>query len=462
MRLFIVEPLGAGGMIHYIYQLCTALADQGADVTLVTAQDYELEHFPHNFKVERKLRLWTLFDPSSAEIQRGPLARLWRKVHWTGRRVLRGGRLIVEWVRLTNYLLKQQPDLVQFGKINFPFEALFLARLRRRGLVLTQICHEFELRERSDSFLTQLANRLYTSVYDNFSAIFFLAESSRQRFMSLFSVPSAQIQLIPFGNESIFLSAAASVGPAVDLRQRYGLAADEPVVLFFGTLTPSKGLPDLLRAFAMVRQQGRPARLLIAGYPTKHIDMNELLALTTDLGIREAVTFDPRYIPFEEVGLLMELATVAVYPYRNSTQSAAMQTAYTFGRPVIATQVGGLPEAVDEGRSGFTVPPEAPEALAAAILKVIDDPDLAQQMGQHARHLSETRHSWQPIAEQILTVYRPLASQKQTAQGSGGSSGKKGVLQKFAPALLLWLALFTVGLTLFFLFSKSHNYRRAT
>ncbi len=396
-------------MIHYAYQLCTALANRGASVTLVTSHEYEMGAFPHNFTVEKRMRLWKLFEPSSSQQSRSLPGRLWRKLHWTARRAIRGLQLIGEWARLTNYLLEQQPDLIQFGKVNFPFEALFFARLRRHGLVLTDICHEFELRERSGGPLTALANRLYASVYNNFSAIFFHAENNRQRFLSLFQVPNERLHIIPMGNVSIFPCATTDgkLTPAA-LRQRYGVNAQAPIVLFFGIITASKGVPDLLRAFALVHQQSPEARLVIAGFPTKFIDNNELQCMAVDLGIAQAVTFDSRYIPIEEVASLMGLASVVVYPYRNSTQSASLQVAYAFGRPVIATTVGGLPEAVENGRSGLLVPPEAPEALASAILHIIDNPRLAAEMGVYARHLSETRFSWTSIANQILTVYHGL------------------------------------------------------
>ena len=78
MRLFVVEPLGSGGMIHYAYQLCTALANLGASVTLVTSYEYELDAFPHNFTVKKQMRLWKMFDPSSSKQPHSLLGRLWR------------------------------------------------------------------------------------------------------------------------------------------------------------------------------------------------------------------------------------------------------------------------------------------------------------------------------------------------------------------------------------------------
>lgn len=179
------------------------------------------------------------------------------------------------------------------------------------------------------------------------------------------------------------------------------------MVLFFGLLAPSKGIQDLIEAFALVRQSS-DAKLLIAGYPTKHFNMVELKQKIADLDLMEHVILDSRYIPLEEIGALMGLATVAVYPYHSSTQSGALQVAYTFGRPVVATIVGGLPEAVEHGRSGFLVPPESPSALAQGILKLVNNRELTKVMGEYARHLSDTRFSWRSVARQIIQVYDGL------------------------------------------------------
>lgn len=406
LHIMIVEPRGSGGMIHYAYQLCGALSKAGAQVTLVTADKYEMESFPHNFTVRKQMKLWSPTDSPETEGDQSWLGRAAGKLYRGARRTMRGIRLMVEWIRLTNYLIRAGPDIIQFGSIEFPFEAIFLNILKRNKLILSQICHEFELREQSNSPLTTFLNQLSRWVYDAFSIIFFHAESNQRRFLELFNIPEDRLHIIPHGNEGLFLSGSSEKKTRSRVQQRYGIVEDMPVILFFGNLTPSKGLPDLLKAFSQVYTKEPRARLMVVGRPSKFLDMEKLRQLVSELGISDATIFDARYILMEEVAPLMEMATVVIYPYLNSTQSGALQVAYTFGRPVIATKVGGLPEAVEHGKSGLLVSASAPDELAQAILKLIKDPGLARQMGAYAKHLSDTKFSWDSIALKILSVYR--------------------------------------------------------
>lgn len=408
LRLVLVEPNGSGGLIHYAYQLCTALANEGVEVTLISGKDYELAHLPHNFQVQNILGLWNLFD--SQAVQNGSTnrwERRWGQVRWTMRRGTRAIRLLFAWAKLTRHVLELKPDIVQFSKIHFPFEGVFLAQMRRRGLTLTQICHEFELREKQGLF-SSLALRAYADAYKNFSAIFFHARENCEKFLSLFPfVPNKKTHIIPHGNSGWLLKYFPQNHDWDAIRARYGLKTGQPVVLFFGLLAPSKGIEDLIEAFALVRASS-DAKLLIAGYPTKHFNLDEFKQKIAEFGLAEHIALDLRYIPLEEVSALMGIATVAVYPYRSSTQSGALQVAYTFGRPVVATRVGGLPEAVEHGRSGFLVSANSPPELANGILKLATNPGLANVMGEYARHLSETRFSWKNVARQSIKVYDQL------------------------------------------------------
>ncbi len=413
MKITVVEPRGSGGMVHYAYQLCNALSQAECEVDLVTANTYELDAYPHAFKVTKLLHLWTHHSGRPAAPIHNRVKQWWRRMYRSVRRVFRGIRLFFGWIKLSAYLLRTRPDIVQFGSIEFPFEAVFLKFLKSRGLTLTQICHEFEPRERAASLLVGLNNRLLKNVFEVFSAIFFHSPSNVERFRELYpNIPAERFHLISMGNGQIFPAEEDQAHIAASLRQRYTINSTHKVVLFFGNITPSKGVPDLLCAFEKVHANNSQARLVIAGMPLKYIDVNGLFELADRLGINTVTRFDMRYLPMEEVGPLIELATVVVFPYISSTQSASIQAAYAFGKPVVATRVGGLPDIVVDGESGYLVEPGSPGQLSSAILKIIDHAEQAEKMGRAAKNLSETRFAWGPIARSIVTVYENILKEK--------------------------------------------------
>ena len=407
MRLVIVEPRGSGGMIHYAYQLCNAMAEIGEDVMLITAKEYELDGYPHKFQVNKFLNLWSHIDPLQTAITSNRLDAVLRKILRSVRRVFRGIRLFAEWIKLTRYLLRLQPDIVQFGEIEFPFESLFLNYLKSQGLIISQVCHEFEPRERSANLLVRINNYLLLNVFRAFSVMFFHSTSNKDRFLSLYpDISSSNFHIIPMGNGQIFPVSGNMIDLQKDLIKRYQINDNDRIVLFFGNITPSKGVPDLLQAFVDVHAKDKNARLIIAGKPLKYLDVDALVDSASVLGIEAVTMFDMRYLPMDEVAPLLALATVVVYPYVSSTQSASIQAAYAVGKPVVATRVGGLPDIVEDGQSGFLVSPSSPSELSAAILKITQDEKLAQKMGLYAKTLSETRFAWEPIATQIINIYK--------------------------------------------------------
>lgn len=405
MKIFVVEPRSAGGMIHYAYQLCQAMAEEGADVTLITSQGYELKDYPHNFTVNQFLKLWPLSDPRLTKPARSKLESILRKVFWTARRGVRAARLIYQLIRLTLYLVRSRPDMVQFGEVEFPFEGFFLRYMKWRGLKLAQICHEFESRE-TQGLMARLADRMKVIVFQSFDIIFLHGASNLNKFNSLYPmIPRERLREIVHGNEQIFPQPPDVEAQSAAAQQKYGLNDANRLVLFFGTLTPSKGIPDLIKAFEGVSAQNPSARLLIAGMPTKYMDMSALFRQVDESRLQDAVIFDSRYLAMEEIAPLMLRADVVVLPYLNSSQSGAVQVAYSFGRPVVATNVGAFPDVIDDGLSGFLVPPGSPRELGKAITTIINDKERAAEMGRYAKHLSETRFAWPPIARNILEVY---------------------------------------------------------
>jgi glycosyltransferase involved in cell wall biosynthesis len=186
---------------------------------------------------------------------------------------------------------------------------------------------------------------------------------------------------------------------------RKKLGIKEPhVLLFFGFIKPYKGLVDLLDAFPEIHKQLEGVRLLVVG--EVYGERQEYEQRMAKSPLKEAVTWIDHYVPNEEVGIYFRAADVAVLPYRSASQSGIIQIAYAHGLPVITTRVGGLPEVVDEGKSGLMVPPQNPHALAESCVRF-----LKEGLGEKMKSGVETaarRFGWEPLIQAL----EELASQK--------------------------------------------------
>jgi glycosyltransferase involved in cell wall biosynthesis len=143
------------------------------------------------------------------------------------------------------------------------------------------------------------------------------------------------------------------------------------VVLFFGYVRKYKGLMNLLEAFPEIKRSVQNAHLLIVG--EYYDDPAPYHNAIQRLGLRESVTEVAEYVANEDVHLYFEAANVAVLPYNEATQSGILSIAYGFAKPVIVTDVGGLAELVDDGKTGFVVPPHDIGELSEAVIRFFNE-----------------------------------------------------------------------------------------
>jgi len=173
-------------------------------------------------------------------------------------------------------------------------------------------------------------------------------------------------------------------------------------VLFFGGINTHKGVDVLCEAMLQVHLSHPHLKLVIAGSGKLYFDVTPY----TEAGFLE---LHNRYLSDEQLkGFIMQSQFV-VCPYIDATQSGVIMSAFALGKPVISTNVGALPEMVEDLRHGLIVPAKDSDSLAAAIIKLADDPSLREQMHQHILHDFHTgSRSWQSIATGISTIYRQL------------------------------------------------------
>lgn len=172
--------------------------------------------------------------------------------------------------------------------------------------------------------------------------------------------------------------------------------SDQANILYFGFIRPYKGLHVLLDAMPATLTAW-PARLWAVGEVWG--DRAEYDAHIARLGLSKSVQLVDEYVPNERLGEYFGTADVVVLPYLSATQSGVAQLAFGFGVPVIASCVGGLPDAVQDGQTGLLVAPGDPHALAEAIIRFFRE-GLGTSMRANIRAQQE-RFSWARMVETI-------------------------------------------------------------
>ena len=176
------------------------------------------------------------------------------------------------------------------------------------------------------------------------------------------------------------------------------LKLDGKTILFFGLVRKYKGLMDLIQAMAMLKDTGITCMIVGEFYDQKE----KYLAEIEKHGLNGAFRIVDSYVPNEEVEQYFAAADAVVLPYISATQSAVVQVAHIFERPAIATAVGGIPEAVDNGRTGLIVPPQNPKALAGAIRRYYSE-DMESRFVQSIQS-DHGRFSWDRVIQTIESL----------------------------------------------------------
>jgi glycosyltransferase involved in cell wall biosynthesis len=154
--------------------------------------------------------------------------------------------------------------------------------------------------------------------------------------------------------------------------------SDKPVILFFGLIRPYKGLDVLIKALGIIHNELKDYQAYILG--EAYEDEQKYKDLINQTGIASNVVYRNEFIPDDELPLYFAACDVLVLPYRTATQSGIIGIAFQMDRPVIATQVGGLGEYIEDGQTGYLVKSDDPQALGTAILKFFNGDDKYRMM----------------------------------------------------------------------------------
>lgn len=173
-------------------------------------------------------------------------------------------------------------------------------------------------------------------------------------------------------------------------------------VLFFGRISPYKGIEYLCQAMLKVKEQVPDATLTIAGGGKIYFDIAPYQK-------QDWVEVINRYVGMEELAGLLQHCALSVCPYTDATQSGVIMTSYSLCKPVVATNVGGLGEMVEDGKTGALVPPKNVAALSDAIIALLKDDAKRENMADNIRNdYFVGDKSWKVIAEKYIGFYKSL------------------------------------------------------
>jgi D-inositol-3-phosphate glycosyltransferase len=318
-------------------------------------------------------------------------------------------RIVAYYARLAMYAARSRARIFHILWNNkfehFDRTVLMLYyRLFRKRIVLT--AHNVNTRKRDSR--DNWFNRLSLSIqYRLCHHILVHTAAMKDELVADFGIASQRVSVIPFGINNT--SPTTTLGRR-GARERIGLGQREKTLLFFGHIAPYKGLEYLIAAMSELAKEDKDLHLVIAGRikPGYVRYWNAIRSEISRVGLGKRIIQHVRFIPEAEVEIYFNAADVVVIPYVEIFQSGVLFLSYSFGLPVIATDVGSLRNDIVEGKTGFLCRRADAVDLARAIRSYFAS-DLYHDLDQHRRTVREfanERNSWTKAGEIIQGVYQ--------------------------------------------------------
>ena len=375
MKVLMVDSLVGN---DYSLCLCQALHESGVDVIFVTTEDREVGE-EYDFPVR--------YMAPSKGAGKNKAVKLLKYV-----------RYLFELSRLPR---REGADVLHFQFFRRDkLESLMFPLLRLLGVNLVHTAHNV-LPHESGRIDYLLKNFVYRSSHQ----IIVHSQYIKDKLLRTFpNIDRDKVAIVPHGNFDIYLPPERF--SKAEARHKLGLPADHPILLFFGYIRAYKGVDLLLEAFDQAATVLPNLTLVVAGKPHSKELGTQFANQIEAMAAKNRVKYVPAFIPNEEVSLYFDAADAIALPYKHIDHSGIVHLAYSFGKPIIATEVGDFKETLEEDQSGFVAPPNDAAGLAHAIKDAFCDPVRLQQLGHHIEELNRTKYAWAEISRKTGEVYR--------------------------------------------------------
>ena len=369
----IIEPVGGhGGMNYYDFGLCRGLVDAGVTPTLYTCDETNVTP-AMPFMVAVVYRRIFGRDPA------------WRR----GLRYLKGSLRALIGARIAGTRLAHF-HVFQVGALEL-FNVV-LAKLLLLRVVIT--AHDVE------AFRGEWSS-IKSWVYGLAHCVIAHNRVSQRELVRVLGIPERKIHVIPHGN---YLAHLGAVPPAGSARVKLNLPPGAQVLLFFGQIKEVKGLDLLLDALATVKAAVPEVCLVIAGKMWGP-DFAQYQSQIERLDLAGHCVAHIRYIADDEVGAYYAAADLVVLPYRKIYQSGVVLMAMSYGKPVLASDLEGMKELVEDQVTGFLFRAEDATDLAKRLEAVLADRAGMQRVAAQGLELMRDAYGWEHIGRLTAQCY---------------------------------------------------------
>ena len=385
-----VALLTGGGDKPYALGMASALAAHGITVDFIGSNDLDVP----------ELRSITALNFLNLRGDQRSDVSYWKKT----------ARILIYYFRLVCYAAAARPKIFHIlwnNKFEFFDRTLLMLYYKafRKRIVFTAHNVNAGSRDSNDSYFNRLTLRVQYQLADR---IFVHTQRMQQELVTTFGVPRKKVKVIPFGINNTLPSTSLT---SLEAKQRFGIGPRHKTMLFFGNIAPYKGLEHLVTALGSLVKQDSDYRLVVAGR-TKGSDGYWSMVREAILrdGLEGKIIQRIEYIPDDQVEQYFKAADVLVLPYTHIFQSGVLFLGYSFGLPVIASDVGSVSEDIIEGRTGFVCKTRDPVSIARAVTKYFES-NLFQNLEKlrsDIREFANDRYSWAKVMEVTREVYAEL------------------------------------------------------
>ena len=306
--------------------------------------------------------------------------------------------------RLVRQIRKFNPDVIhlQLGHLWFNWA---LPMLGDRPLVMTAHDSSIHLGDAGTQKIPQW-------VFDN------ACYRAQERIVHAPQIKELLLRRLDIPSETVHVVPHVLIGNDTAVEK---VDAGEPLILFFGRIWKYKGLEYLIRAEPLITSKVPGTKIIISGVG-EDFDRYRRMMVHPD----RFIVYN-EYVSDEKRAELFRRASVVVLPYIEASQSGVVPIAYRFGKPVVATTVGGLPDMVDHGRTGYLVPPQDANALAEAIIPILQSERLRNELGENGRRKVNTKCAPEAVGRKTREVYRHAIDGHSATAWAGFRSSPTGI-----------------------------------